>query len=402
MTTTTAEHTTSDDEARLQPAPLGAVAVAHSSVDIQTSALPVFLPSLLTALSLNYSLAAGIVSANSLIIAIAQPSFGLLGDRRPLRWLALVGVLVCGAAMALVPIMGLQLGSYWLVIAAVVVSGIGSAAFHPEALAAVRQISGARRSTGSSIFFFGGNVGFALGPLIAGYLISGGGLPAVSWLFVVSLIGAASLLLFKRAYVRPAPPPRSLSARAGLKAAAGLVVFLMVIIILRQTVASGLTTFIPLYFNAGGALDKTAVSQLISIFSFAGTLGTLFSGSVADRLGTRAVMVGAMVIVLGALLTFITIQVFWVQAVALAVAGAALTAPWTLSVVMVQDALPGQPGLAGGLTLGTAYTGISLGVYALGVLADHLGLNTTMWTIVLLPALVSVLSLFIRPQRVVH
>jgi FSR family fosmidomycin resistance protein-like MFS transporter len=238
--------------------------------------------------------------------------------------------------------------------------------------------------------------------LIAGYLISGGGLPAVSWLFVVSLIGAASLLLFKRAYVRPAPPPRSLSARAGLKAAAGLVVFLMVIIILRQTVASGLTTFIPLYFNAGGALDKTAVSQLISIFSFAGTLGTLFSGSVADRLGTRAVMVGAMVIVLGALLTFITIQVFWVQAVALAVAGAALTAPWTLSVVMVQDALPGQPGLAGGLTLGTAYTGISLGVYALGVLADHLGLNTTMWTIVLLPALVSVLSLFIRPQRVVH
>jgi len=79
----------------------------------------------------------------------------------------------------------------------------------------------------------------------------------------------------------------------------------MLLIIVRQTVTSGLTTFIPLYFHEHFGSEAAVTAGLVSVLSLASTVGTLFSGAVADRLGRRAVMVGSMVIVLGALLLFI-------------------------------------------------------------------------------------------------
>lgn len=400
MTSVEAKIETTTHTEPLKALPLGAIVVAHASVDIQTSALPILLPQLLLALDLNYALAAGIVSANAVMIAIAQPLFGLLGDRRQLRWLAPVGVLVCGAGLALVPVAGLGLHSYALVIAAVILSGLGSAAFHPEALAGVRQVSGGRHSTGSSIFFFFGNLGFALGPILAGALLDTGGLPAITLLGAIPIFTGALLLSQQRAYRRPHTDGTSGVTKR--RAAVGLVVYLMLLIIVRQTISSGLTTFIPLYFHERFGSEAAATAGLISVLSLASTIGTLFSGAVADRLGRRAVMAGSMVVVLGALLTFINTSGL-LQVAALAVAGAALSAPWTLSVVMVQDAMPGQPGLASGLTLGTAYSGISLAVYALGLVADRFGLALTMTVLIWLPALAAVLALGLpnrKPQVV--
>jgi FSR family fosmidomycin resistance protein-like MFS transporter len=44
-------------------------------------------------------------------------------------------------------------------------AGIGSAAFHPQAVAAAGMLSGERRAFGISVFTFDGSVGFAIGPL---------------------------------------------------------------------------------------------------------------------------------------------------------------------------------------------------------------------------------------------
>ena len=54
--------------------------------------------------------------------------------------------------------------SYGLTFAAVVLSGIGVASFHPEGSRFANYVSGARRSSGMSLFSVGGNIGFALGP----------------------------------------------------------------------------------------------------------------------------------------------------------------------------------------------------------------------------------------------
>lgn len=390
MTTVEAASKPVVSERPLQAMPLAAISLAHATIDIQTSALPILLPQLLVALDLNYALAASIISASAIVIAIAQPVFGVLGDRRPIRWLAVLGLVFCGAGLALVPVAGLGLHSYGLVIGAVILSGLGSAAFHPEGLAGVRQVSGDRKSTGSSIFFFGGNLGFALGPILAGALLGWGGLSAISILGVIPILAGLVLVTQQRAVQRPRIDPAQASSRG--RVAVGLVAYVMTLIIVRQTISSGLTTFIPLYFHQHLGSEAAITAGFVSIFSLASTVGTLFSGALADRLGRRNVMVGAMVIVLGALHVFLNTNGV-LQVAALAVAGAALMAPWTLSVVMVQDAMPGQPGLASGLTLGTAYSGISLAVYVLGLVADSFGLDLTMSIVVWMPAVAAVISL---------
>ena len=94
--------------------------------------------------------------------SVIQPLFGHLSDRRSLPWLMPLGPVLGGLGVALAGIAP----SYALTFAAIVLSGIGVAAFHPEGSRFANYVSGARRSSGMSLFSVGGNIGFALGPVL--------------------------------------------------------------------------------------------------------------------------------------------------------------------------------------------------------------------------------------------
>lgn len=371
---------------------------------MQTSSLTVLLPLLLAAFSLDYGATTRIVGLNNLVIAVAQPMFGLLGDRRPLRWLLFAGCLLCGAAMVTVT----QLPSYALILIAVVLSGLGSAMFHPEALAAVRGVSGDRQASGMSFFFFGGNLGFALGPFLATALIAGFGVSGALGMIAPTMLAFGVLLTQRRLFAAQTSAAHAANAAKQRGDAApsmaqrrliiGLVVFLLALIAVRSTILSGLQTFIPLYFSGYSAMPKEQIALFVTVLIFSGAFGTLLGGPISERIGRRNTMAGAMVVVLLALFVFLRTEGL-AQLVAVGVAGAFITAPWPISVVMVQEAMPNNVGLASGLTLGLAYGASGLGVSALGNLADAIGLPNVMLLITLLPILVFVMSLFVPEAK---
>ena len=57
---------------------------------------------LLKTFSLDYTGSAAIMSFNNIVIALAQPLFGILGDRKPMRWWVYVGCLLTGVGMVAV------------------------------------------------------------------------------------------------------------------------------------------------------------------------------------------------------------------------------------------------------------------------------------------------------------
>lgn len=374
---------------------LAAITLAHITVDMHTGSLVVLLPLLLSTFDLSYTSAAAIITANNLVIALAQPLFGVFGDRRTLTWLVPVGCALVGAAMASV----LFLPSYALVLPAVMLSGVGSAAFHPEALARVRAVSGKRPATGASVFFAGGNVGFALGPILATLLTQRFGPPGALALLVPTLL-ALSLLagqwrtLTRRPEVKPKRAEGERRSRAGV---AGAVSFLMMLIILRSTTVGGLQTFIPLYFRENGLLSPEGAASLVTTLLIAGVIGTLSGGPLADRFGRKAMMLGTMVVSLIGLYGFLHGGGVW-RFAALALTGISINAAWPVLVVMIQEAMPNSVGLASGLSLGTAYGAIGLGIAALGAVADTFGLGVTMNVITLLPLGVLLLTLLL-PER---
>ena len=79
---------------------------------------------------------------------------------RARRWLLPWAVVLSSTGVALA---GLA-PSYWALLALVLVSGLGVAAYHPEGYRTANQVAGDRKATGLSLFSIGGNIGIALGP----------------------------------------------------------------------------------------------------------------------------------------------------------------------------------------------------------------------------------------------
>ncbi len=381
------------DVQKAQRNALTAVILAHITVDTHTGALPVILPVLLAQFGLSYTSAAAIMSANQIIIAIAQPFFGIWGDKRSYKWLVWLGCLVTGLAMASV----LWLPSYWLVIAMVMVSGLGSAAFHPEALSRVRAVSADKAVSATAFFFAGGNIGFALGPILFTLLYTHFDRPGTLLMLVPTMLGLLLLRFNWSPLQQDSPLPVRQGNGSSPLAVVGLVLFLMMLIVLRSSVVGGLQTFIPLYYGQEELLGKERAALLVSLLLVSGVIGTLGGGLLSLRVGRRGMMVGTMLVASVALYIFMNLTGGW-QMLAIVVAGAAVSAAWPVIVVMIQEAMPTRVGLASGLSLGTAYGATGLGVAALGALADTVGLAATLTLIGWLPVIILIMSLFVKDE----
>jgi MFS transporter, FSR family, fosmidomycin resistance protein len=372
-----------------------AITLAHITVDMHTGSLAILLPALLVAFDLNYALAASIFTANQIVIAIAQPLFGTLGDARSYRWMVWFGCALTGVAMVAI----VFLPNYPLVIAAVMLSGMGSAMFHPEAIARIRTVSGDKVTSGVSLFFSGGNVGFALGPFLAIFFATHVGPGGEALMLLPTAI--ALLFLATQWRVLSQASMNKTKARAtttkGLIAVAGLVGFLMLMIILRSSTLKGLETFIPLYYTETTRLSQQMIANLVTTLSLAGVIGTLLGGVVADRIGRRLTMGISMAISLAGIYGFLNTDGL-LRFSLLFITGSCLTAAWPIIVVMIQEAMPNNVGLAAGLSLGTAYGAQAIVVQMLGIVADQRGLETVMTILTLLPIGVLILTFFV-PER---
>ncbi len=113
------------------------LAAGHMCVDFCQGAVPALLPFLIRDRGYSYAAVAALVLASSIGSSLIQPLFGLRSDRMSAAWLMPCGVLVGGIGIGLAGIAP----SYALTFAAVLVSGIGVAAFHPEGARYANHVS---------------------------------------------------------------------------------------------------------------------------------------------------------------------------------------------------------------------------------------------------------------------
>ena len=140
-------------------------ALGHLATDWSQGAIPALLPYFIARFGLSYQEAGLLVFANVLIASVMQPLFGYYSDKVSKPWFVPLGPLICGAAISFA---GFAPGYASLFLSALC-CGIGSALFHPEAALMVNRISGSRKGRAMGIFSVGGNAGFAIGPLLAGF-----------------------------------------------------------------------------------------------------------------------------------------------------------------------------------------------------------------------------------------
>lgn len=356
----------------------------HMCTDIVQGALPALLPYLKDRFSLSYVVTGSILMAAHLTSSGIQPLFGYLTDRRPFPFLLPLGCLVSGAGIALLPF---SPGFPWL-IAFVVVTGLGTAAFHPEGFKATACIASVKRATGMSFFSVGGNLGFAVGAPAAIFFVTRYGLPGASALLVPAAAAAALFLpalphIRKRiadAAVRPAPAASRGGGRPFLA-----VSLIVLIVVFRSWTHLGLATFIPFLYRAELESNPEFVATLLFLFLGAGTIGTLAGGPLADRIGHRRILFFSLLLQVPLIRMFLGSSGGLLYILAAAV-GATIVSTFSVTIVMAQELFPGRMATASGTIAGFAIGTGGIGVTLLGALADRFGLPAAAQTINLLPA----------------
>lgn len=369
------------------------LAAGHLCIDVCQGAVPAFLPFLIVERHFSYAAAASLVLATSLASSVIQPVFGSLADRFAAPWFMPLGLLIAGVGLT-----GAGVATdFWQIVLAMVVSGIGVATFHPEAARWMNLVAGERRATAMSLFSLGGNLGFAIGPLLTTSLLLLLGLPGAGLLLVpLAIISLVLILHFPRFlgyHRRPAVRNQEKASAPGNNWRAFWL--LTGAVTGRSIVFYGVNTFLPLYWISVLHQSKSTASLALTFLLLAGAAGTIISGRLADRYGRRIVVLVGFSALAPCLLAFVVLGPFSVPlAFALLLPiGLALFAPASVMVVMGQEYLPANIGIASGVTLGLAVSvgGITTPFY--GHLADLYGVQASLIGLIAVPLLALGVSL---------
>ena len=373
---------------------MAVLSLGHLCVDLCQGALPALLPFLIAAHDWSYGRASALVLAATLCSSVIQPLFGHLSDGRSLPWLMPAGVALAAIGISLAGVAG----SYGLTFAVVVVSGLGVAAYHPEASRFANYVAGARRATAMSLFSVGGNAGLALGPAIVTPLALAFGLSGTPLVAVLPLAVAGLLVaeLARLVRFRPAGATRATGSAAEETEPDQWRPFvrLTLAIAARSVVFFGLTTLVPLYFVGELHASEGTANTALTVMLACGAIGTLVGGRLADRFSRRIVLRVSLALLTPLIVVMLSGGV-GVAIAALAFIGAATIATFSVTVVMGQEYLPGRLGVASGVTLGLSIGVGGIAAAGLGALADATSLRTALevLAVVPLPALALALSL---------
>lgn len=385
---------------RLNKKALMILSAAHFVTDINQGILPALLPFYKETFHLSYTMSGLILLCANLTSSIIQPAFGHLSDRRPIGWFLPLSPFLACLGLSLTGL----LPNYSLLLVCVIISGIGIASFHPEGFKTAYYFTGDKRATGMSIFAVGGNLGIAVGPLLALTLVASFGLRGTVSLILLGILMGIVLILNMSMFTSPvefAHREAKKQVKAPLSRNQKISFSLLVsIATLRAWIQFGLVAYIPFYYINYIKGNPLYAGKLVSTFLMAGVVGTLVGAPLADRWGHKKFLITTL------LLSFPCLLLFYYSSgpmafVFAAVAGMVLISTFALTTVMGQALLPQHLGIASGMMVGFTISAGGIGVTLLGTIADTWGVPTAIQAIFALPLIAFGLSLLIKypPQK---
>ncbi|HTU83281.1 MAG TPA: MFS transporter, partial [Candidatus Acidoferrales bacterium] len=362
------------EAARLDRPGITLLSIAHLVNDANQSVLPAVIPWLIAHRGISLTEAATLVLAMNLSSSIVQPAFGHLSDRKSLAWVIPIAIVLATFGTAVI---GFAPSLPFMVLGALV-SGVGVAAFHPEGSRFANYFGGPARATAMSWFTTGGYLGFAIGPVAVTPLLLAFGLHGTAFLLLPGIVLAVLIWRDLPRYAAArAHAHRARRRREGSDDWRGFSIMAGVVA-LRSTVFFAVVTFTPIFAITVTHVDKALGSVALAAMLFAGAIGTLWGGRLADRVDRRRVIslsllltavFGAAIAVAG---TFV--PSFGILVALLIGLGVTIGLSAGVIVVVGQEYLPQRIGIAAGVTLGLSVTIGGFAAPAFGWIGDHRGL----------------------------
>ncbi|MCY3992541.1 MAG: MFS transporter [Caldilineaceae bacterium] len=395
---------------------LSAVSFGHMAIDILNASIAMILAVLAVDFNMSNAQIALGGMAYALMGSLTQPFFGVLADRLGGRWLGAVGLLWTAAFYYAATFSQ----DYFTLITLMTVASLGSGAFHPQGAMNAGAAGGPKATTGTSVFFLLGQLGLALGPMIAGVLLEeiwmvGPRIMAVATLpFVVWMAFGLRKPLVRVEEEPPQPRPATLEERRRLqqrvsraravsnsvaqpnKRWATLVAF-AVLVALRASVHQIFYGMLPKYFADLG-FTPTQFGFMVGVPSVAIALGSMAGGVLGDRYDQPKILLWSLLAATPFSWMMLDIVDGWVFYPIAFVAGFLVGIPHSILVVMAQRFLPHRQGLASGAILGFTFASGAVGMGVAGPIADFYTLSAVMHVTALMPLAAAFCAVFLRTR----
>jgi len=349
-----------------------ALGFSHFLNDTMQSLVPALYPMLKTSYGLSFTQIGLITLTMQVTSSMLQPMVGHLADRRPQPYSLATGMAFTFTGLVLLA----HATSFPVLLFAAAVAGMGSAVFHPEASRMARLASGGRHGLAQSLFQVGGNVGSALGPLLAAFIVIPRGQGSVAWFSAAALVAMVVLVRVGNWYRRERSAPARVRGWHGGEApnlsrqrVAWSVAILLALIFSKAFYQAGITSYLIFYLT--GKFQISVASAQFYLFAFLASvaIGTLVGGPLGDRIGRKAVIWGSIVGVLPFALMLPYANLFW-TGVLIVIVGLVLASATSAIIVYALDLLPGRIGMVSGMFFGLSFGLAGIGAAALGRLAD--------------------------------
>ena len=357
------------------------LSTSHFLNDLMQSLIPASYPLLKAKYSLDF-IQIGLISLTFQVAgASLQPIVGMITDKNAAPYSPVVGMIFTFSG--LVSLAFAQ--NYQIILISVVLIGIGSSIFHPEATRMARYAAGNRQGLAQGIFQVGGQAGGSLGPICAAIILVPWGLSSLSIFAILALL-AMILLVWIGSKQREISLEFSKNQEK-MRNKTKLIVFsplkisiclsiLIFLIFTKNFYSESFRSFYTFYLIDHFGLSIQASQLMLFIFLFSAAIGVLIGGIIGDKIGRYWII---MISVLGPLpLTIILpyADLFWTGVLTILI-NLVMASAFASILIYAIDLLPNRIGLIGGLFYGLNFGlgGIAAGF--LGVLTEKYGIENT-------------------------
>lgn len=355
---------------------LFAIAIAHLFNDLLQAVIPAIYPQLKQTFSLSMGQIGIITLCFQLSSSIFQPLVGNYTDKNPKPYSQVYGMFFTAVGIATLA----YATSYYWVLVAVTLVGIGSSIFHPESSRVAFLASGGKRSLAQAIFQLGGNTGTALAPLLVAWIVIPNGKRHILW-FVLFAILAKVILVYvgkwrgdelknaingiKKPIVLPDLTQRQITTS---------VVILLVLIFSKYFYTAGITSYFQFYTIQKFGLSEVQAQVYLFYFLGAAAVGTLLGGIFGDKFGRKFVIWFSILGAAPFTLMLPYVDQHW-TAILIVLIGLIISSAFPAILVFAQELLPKKIGMVSGLFYGFAFGMGGLASAILGHIADQTGIE---------------------------
>jgi MFS transporter, FSR family, fosmidomycin resistance protein len=352
---------------------LYAISFSHMLNDTLQSLIPAIYPLLKNSFNLDFVHIGFITLTFQLTASIFQPVVGHYTDKKPKPYSLAVGM---GFTLAGLVFLSFA-QSYFMILFAVGLIGVGSSIFHPEAARVAYMVSVENRGTAQSIFQIGGRTGASIGPLLAAIVITQSGISNIIWFSILALIAMAVLTKVGAWYknnlshILHTNSQKEIDVRPVIsKNKIFFSIFILLVLIFsKYFYIASISSYVTFYLISKFNVSVQSSQMYLFVFSLAIVIGTIIGGPLSDRFGRRYIIWFSILGSAPFTLLLPHVDLFWTVFL-LACVGIILASAFPAILVYAQELLPSKVGTISGLFYGFAFGMGGIGSAVLGELAD--------------------------------